>query len=93
VTGIECRKVSGGCRLALGLHYGASVAATAFTQERREGRRNDRRKNPRNGRRATDPRFNWRRVAWLFASYAVVVSFRTLPSTVRRLFQRSKIAG
>jgi len=69
------------------------VAGTAFTPERREGRRNDRRKNPRNGRRSTDPRFNWRRVAWLFAGYAIIVSIRTLPSTVRRLFERRKIPG
>jgi hypothetical protein len=68
------------------------VAGSAFTSERREGRRNDRRKNPRNGRRSTDPRFNWRRVAWLFAGYALFVSIRALPSSLRRLFERRNIA-
>jgi hypothetical protein len=69
------------------------VAAIALTPERREGQRNDRRKNPRNGRRSTDPRFNWRRVAWLFAGYALFVSIRSLPATVRRRFESRKIPG
>jgi len=53
--------------------------------ERRDGTRADRRKNSRSGRRTTDPHFNWRRIAWMFAAYAAYVSVRSLPATVRRL--------
>jgi hypothetical protein len=57
--------------------------------ERRGTERTDRRKNSRNGRRGTDPRVNWRRLAWLFAAYAVYLSIRSLPSAVRRFLDRS----
>ena len=57
--------------------------------ERRGTERTDRRKISRSGRRATDPRANWRPVAWLFAEYAAYLSIRSLPSTVQRFFQRS----
>jgi hypothetical protein len=49
---------------------------------------NDRRKQPRNGRRGSDPRRNWRRLAWLFAAYIAYVSVRWLPPGVRRFFNR-----
>ncbi len=50
----------------------------------------DRRRNSRGGRRTADPRTNWRwrRLAWLFAAYAVYVSVRSLPATVRNYFKR-----
>jgi len=40
----------------------------------------------RSGRRTTDPHVNWRRVAWLFAAYAIYLSVRSLPSTVWSFF-------
>jgi hypothetical protein len=46
----------------------------------------DRRKNSRGGRRRTDPRKNWRRLAWLFAAYATFLSLRSLPESLRRMF-------
>jgi hypothetical protein len=51
--------------------------------ERRIANRADRRAHSRSGRRASDPRVNWRRIAWLFAVYAVYLSVRSLPATVR----------
>ncbi len=50
---------------------------------------NDRRKKSRNGRRATDPKFNWRRAAWRFAAYALYLSARSLPASVKKFFVRS----
>jgi len=49
----------------------------------------DRRKRSRSGRRASDPHVNWRRLAWLFAAYALYLSVRSLPDTVRNLFKRT----
>jgi hypothetical protein len=49
----------------------------------------DRRKHPRNGRRTSDPHVNWRRIAWLFAAYALYLSVRSLPDTVHKLFKRT----
>jgi hypothetical protein len=49
----------------------------------------DRRKNSRSGRRAADPRVNWSRVAWRFAAYALILSARSLPSSVKKVFLRS----
>lgn len=60
----------------------------ALAVERRSIERNDRRKHSRSGRRTTDPRVNWRRIAWLFAAYAVYLSIRSLPKTLRRLIRR-----
>jgi len=57
--------------------------------ERRHVPAGDRRRNPRSGRRASDPRVNWRRLAWLFGAYAVYLSVRSLPDTVKRIFQRT----
>jgi hypothetical protein len=59
--------------------------------ERRAAPGADRRRKPRSGRRATDPHVNWRRVAWLFAIYATVLSVRSLPLTIRSLFNRERI--
>jgi hypothetical protein len=56
---------------------------------RSAGNGNDRRKNSRSGRRATDPRFNWRRAAWRFAAYALYLSARSLPASVKKFFVRS----
>jgi hypothetical protein len=80
--------------LALRLHDGHDVADTRVSfSERSSNRRGwsgDRRKNSRSGRRDGDPRVNWRRVAWLFAAYAVLVSIRLLPTTVKRLVTRNR---
>jgi hypothetical protein len=63
---------------------------TTPTLERRGAVRSDRRKHSRSGRRAKDPRFNWQRLAWLFAGYAIFLSIRSLPATLRqKLFSRS----
>jgi hypothetical protein len=50
----------------------------------------DRRKNTRGGRRTSDPHTNWRwrRLAWLFAAYAVYLSLRSLPATLKEYFAR-----
>jgi hypothetical protein len=50
----------------------------------------ERRRNSRGGRRTSDPHTNWRwrRLAWLFAAYAVYVSVRSLPATVKSYFAR-----
>jgi hypothetical protein len=61
------------------------------TRDRRAEPRNDRRKHSRSGRRANDPRTNWRRLAWLFAAYAVYLSLRSLPATVKKLFRRARV--
>jgi hypothetical protein len=50
---------------------------------------NDRRKNSRSGRRATDPRVDWRRAAWRFGAYALYLSARSLPASVKKFFLRS----
>ena len=64
------------------------------TLERRAETRNDRRKHSRSGRRDNDPRVNWRRVAWLFAGYALYISARSLPATVKsKLFRRPTAAS
>jgi hypothetical protein len=62
---------------------------TSSIPERRAAVRTDRRKYSRSGRRGNDPHVNWRRLAWLFAGYALFMSLRSLPSTVKkRLFDR-----
>jgi hypothetical protein len=61
-------------------------AATSTEQDRRA--LGDRRAYSRSGRRRSDPRTNWRRVAWLFAAYALYLSVRSLPATVSRLWRR-----
>lgn len=69
---------------------GVAPETTTPTSDRRGAVRTDRRKHSRSGRRSNDPRVNWRRWAWLFGIYALVMSVRSLPSTVRRkLFERS----
>jgi hypothetical protein len=57
--------------------------------DRRGARSGDRRRNSRSGRRSGDPHVNWRRLGWLFAAYAVYVSVRSLPTTVKKLFNRA----
>jgi len=67
-----------------------SAESTTPTPDRRVDARTDRRKHSRSGRRANDPRFNWRRVAWLFAGYAIYLSIRSLPATLReKLFSHT----
>jgi hypothetical protein len=56
--------------------------------DRRHARVFDRRRHSRNGRRRSDPRSHWRRLAWLLAAYAAYVSLRWLPENVRRLIAR-----
>jgi hypothetical protein len=60
-----------------------------LNQERRTTSNGDRRRNSRSGRRTGDPRVSWRRLAWLFAAYALYVSVRSLPATLKGMFQRS----
>ncbi len=57
---------------------------TSAIPERRAAPRGDRRKNSRSGRRASDPRTNWRRLAWLFAAYATYLSIRSLTAMMKR---------
>jgi hypothetical protein len=71
-----------------------SAQTTKPIPERRAAVRTDRRKRSRSGRRAHDPRFNWRRWTWLFAAYALFMSLRSLPSTLKKklkgkIFERS----
>jgi hypothetical protein len=80
--------------VAFGLHHRCGVSAgTVSDPDRRHTRSGDRRRNSRSGRRATDPHMNWRRIAWLFAAYAFYLSIRSLPATVKRLFQRSAVSS
>jgi hypothetical protein len=60
--------------------------ASIPTAERRGGAKSDRRKHSRSGRRARDPHFHWQRLAWLFAGYAIFLSIRSLPATLRQKF-------
>lgn len=66
------------------------VADTRVSSSERRGASGDRRRNARSGRRAGDPRVNWRRIAWLFAAYAVYVSARSLPAKVKQLLTRER---
>ena len=80
------------CVVALRLHDCPAVAEIRVSSSEQRGARGDRRKNSRSGRRDGDPRVNWRRIAWLFAAYAVFVSVRSLPATVKQVFTRSSRA-
>jgi hypothetical protein len=64
------------------------VSELASHGERRAEGRDDRRKTSRSGRRSSDPHGNWRRVTWLFASYGIYMSVRSLPAPIKRLFTR-----
>jgi hypothetical protein len=83
-----------GVCVALRLHdcWGVS-AGTESNSDRRHTVSGDRRRNSRSGRRTSDPHTNWRRIAWLFAAYAVYLSIRSLPTTVKRFFQRSPVSS
>jgi hypothetical protein len=61
---------------------------TSSSDRRTDG--SDRRRNSRGGRRTSDPHtdWRWRRLAWLFAAYAVFVSLRSLPDAVKNYFKR-----
>jgi len=79
-----------GPSVALRLHDLSHVPELKVSNmERRYASGGDRRRHSRNGRRAGDPRVNWRRLAWLVAAYAVYVSLRSLPATVRKMFQHT----
>jgi hypothetical protein len=67
----------------------AEIATTTMTDRRSITA--DRRQKSRGGRRTSDPHnsWRWRRLAWLFAAYAVYWSIRSLPSTVKRFFNRT----
>jgi hypothetical protein len=72
--------------LAFGLHDECTVVEKPVPEsDRRAASRSDRRKNSRSGRRAQDPHTNWRRIAWLFAVYAIYLSIRSLPETMKSL--------
>jgi hypothetical protein len=64
------------------------VTETVTNDRRKSGERSDRRRKSRGGRRADDPRPKWRRLAWLFAAYAVYLSIRSIPAAVRRFWRR-----
>lgn len=66
------------------------MAEELFGPERRSSTGTDRRRNSRSGRRTSDPRVNWRRIAWLFAAYAAYLSLRALPETLRRFVRRAE---
>jgi hypothetical protein len=66
-------------------------APPSMPSERRTSARGDRRKHSRSGRRAHDPHNSWRRVYLLFGAYAVYLSVRKLPATIRRLWRRQPI--
>src|SRR5215204_2834852 len=79
--------------------HGAAVAFTsrvadspATRTDRRSPDRRDRRKYSRSGRRARDPRSSWGRIYWLFGAYAVYLSVRKLPATLRRLLRRETVS-
>lgn len=78
--------------LALQLHWQVDVADPSVTVERRSLARQDRRKHSRSGRRAEDPHTTWRRVYWLFGAYALYLSVRKIPSTLRRFWRRETVA-
>ena len=94
------RRLCAQAALALRLHRSRTVAGikTVLTNrehayagnERRGVVRNDRRKHSRSGRRTSDPHTNWQRIAWLFAAYALYLSVRALPATVKNLFKRTE---
>jgi hypothetical protein len=65
------------------------VFEKSHAPERRTANRGDRRKHSRSGRRSTDPRWNWHRLAWFFGVYALCMSVRSLPAKLRRAFKRS----
>jgi hypothetical protein len=70
------------------------MSETAVSIERRatSADRVDRRKNSRGGRRTSDPHnsWRWRRLAWFFAAYAVYLSARALPRTLKGYFSRKQ---
>jgi hypothetical protein len=65
--------------------------AAIVPADRRAVERSDRRKHSRSGRRADDPRKDWRRFAWLFAAYAVYRTARSAPVLLRRLWRRESV--
>ena len=71
---------------------GRVAESSNATVERRGVGGTDRRKKSRGGRRTTDPHtsWRWRRLAWLFAAYAVYWSVRSLPSTVKNYFKKTE---
>jgi len=75
----------------------ASLRAVAEMADRSDRRivGADRRKISRGGRRESDPRTNWRwrRLAWLFAAYAVYLSVRSLPATVKGYLARKNTSA
>jgi hypothetical protein len=69
----------------------ADVSETSIpTPDRRGATRVDRRKLSYSGRRETDPdpRVKWRRLAWLFAVYAGILSVRALPAAIKQMVRR-----
>jgi hypothetical protein len=75
---------------AVAFRMSVSAAVKPSEDRRRPGA--DRRRNPRSGRRSTDPNvaWRWRRVAWLFAAYAALVSARSMPATIKRAFAKRR---
>jgi len=70
--------------VAFALHESLLVPELILpTPDRRVMSGGDRRRNSRGGRRASDPHRNWRRLAWLFAAYAVYLTLRSLPSMMK----------
>lgn len=77
-------------RTGVAVAFHADVPATQTPSPDRRTVGADRRRNSRGGRRSRDPHTNWRwrRLAWLFAAYAVYLSARSLPAAVKNYFKR-----
>jgi len=88
------------------LRHGVAEKPLVPGPDRRLAARGDRRRNSRSGRRTDDPHTNWRRIAWLFAAYAIYLTvcslpdalkslptaIKTLPDTVKKMFRKEPTA-
>jgi hypothetical protein len=81
-----------GAGVAVALEAGVAESPSVQSVERRSRDRRDRRRHSRSGRRAQDPHMNWRRIYWFFGAYALFLSLRKLPVTLRRLWRRETVA-
>jgi len=81
--------------VAVTLHDRGGVFQEIVPTTNRRNAANDRRRKSRSGRRTSDPHlgWHWRRLAWLFAAYAIYLSMRSLPATVKKRLQRQREAA
>jgi hypothetical protein len=77
---------------AVALKRGVADSLASPPLERRSPGRRDRRKHSRSGRRAQDPHTSWGRVYLLFGAYALYLTVRKLPSSLRRLLRRETVS-